>query len=191
MCGNFDVSWVIKVLSYGMTRTTMDQGSMCWSNGRMGRLQLNLPVTCAVYAREHDLLDIKGWKHFQNLAKQEKHFLRLVKQAKMKSYRQCPKYKFGYRIPKDYEEALKLDELNQNTKWEDANVSKVSQLKEYKCFIDAGIYGQDKPPDGHKKICAHLVFDVKHDGRHKACYVAGGHLTNVPNASVYSGVVSL
>jgi hypothetical protein len=35
------------------------------------------------------------------------------------------------------------------------------------------------------------VFDVKHDGCHKACYVAGGHLTNVPNASVYSGVVSL
>jgi hypothetical protein len=41
-------------------------------------------------------------------------FLRLVKQAKMKSYHQSPKYKFGYRIPKDYEEALKLDELNQN-----------------------------------------------------------------------------
>jgi hypothetical protein len=38
----FNVSWVIKVLSYGMTRTTMVQGSMCWSNGRMGRLRLNL-----------------------------------------------------------------------------------------------------------------------------------------------------
>jgi hypothetical protein len=35
------------------------------------------------------------------------------------------------------------------------------------------------------------VFDVKHDGRHKARYVAGGHLTDVPNESVYSGVVSL
>jgi hypothetical protein len=67
----------------------------------------------------------------------------------------------------------------------------MSQLKEYECFIDAGIYGRDKPPDGHKKIRAHLVFDVKHDGRHKACYVAGVHLTDVPNVSVYSGVVSL
>jgi hypothetical protein len=35
------------------------------------------------------------------------------------------------------------------------------------------------------------VFDVKHDGCHKARYVAGGHLTNVPNVSVYSRVVSL
>jgi hypothetical protein len=63
--------------------------------------------------------------------------------------------------------------------------------EEYECFIDAGIYGQDKPPDGHKKIRAHLVFDIKHDRRHKARYVAGGHLTNIPNVSVYSGVVSL
>jgi hypothetical protein len=109
----------------------------------------------------------------------------------MKSYRQSPKYKFGYRIPKDYEEALKLDELNQNTKWENATITEMSQLKEYVCFIDAGIYGRDKPPDGHKKIRAHLVFDIKHDGHHKACYVAGGHLTDVPNMSVYSVVVSL
>jgi hypothetical protein len=68
----------------------------------------------------------------------------------MKSYRQSLKYKFGYRIPKDYEEALKLDELNQNTKWEDATVTEMSQLKEYECSINAGIYGRDKPPAGHK-----------------------------------------
>jgi Reverse transcriptase (RNA-dependent DNA polymerase) len=32
------------------------------------------------------------------------------------------------------------------------------------------------------------VFDVKHDGRHKARLVADGHLTNVPIDSVYLGV---
>jgi hypothetical protein len=42
LCGDSNVSWVIKVLSYSMTRTTMVQGSMCWLNGRMGRLGLNL-----------------------------------------------------------------------------------------------------------------------------------------------------
>jgi hypothetical protein len=157
-----------------------------WENGEITTEPLSViaadnPVTCAVYAREHDLLDIEGWKCFQNLAKCKKHFLRLVKQAKMKSYRQSPKYKVGYRIPKDYEKALKLD----------ATITEMSQLKEYECFIDAGIYGQDKPPDGHKKICAHLVFDVNHEGCHKAHYVAGGHLTDIPNVSVYSGVVSL
>ena len=36
----------------------------------------------------------------------------------------------------------------------------------------------------------HLVFACKHDGRHKARLVAGGHLTADPVDSIYSGVVS-
>jgi hypothetical protein len=36
-----------------------------------------------------------------------------------------------------------------------------------------------------------MVYACKHDGRRKARCVAGGHLTDVPNESVYSGVVSL
>ena len=36
-----------------------------------------------------------------------------------------------------------------------------------------------------------MVYDIKHNGRHKARLVAGGHLTDVPMESVYSGVVSL
>ena len=36
-----------------------------------------------------------------------------------------------------------------------------------------------------------MVYDVKHDGHHKARYVAGGHLTDPNEESVYSGVVSL
>ena len=36
-----------------------------------------------------------------------------------------------------------------------------------------------------------MVYDVKHNGRHKARLVAGGHLTDVPMESVYSGVMSL
>ena len=37
----------------------------------------------------------------------------------------------------------------------------------------------------------HLVYAVKHDGRHKARLVADGHLTNIPLNSVYAGVVSI
>ena len=35
------------------------------------------------------------------------------------------------------------------------------------------------------------MFDIKHDGRHKARLVADGHLTDEPDDSVYSSVVSL
>jgi hypothetical protein len=36
-----------------------------------------------------------------------------------------------------------------------------------------------------------MIYDVKHDGRHKAQLVAGGHLTDPNTESVYSGVVLL
>ena len=62
-------------------------------------------------------------------------------------------------------------------------------MDEYSTFTDYGKEGS--PPPGYKKIRVHLVFDVKHDGRHKARLVADGHLTEVPVDSVYSGVVSL
>ena len=76
----------------------------------------------------------------------------------------------------------------------DAVVVEMSQLDEYNTFIDKGHKDDVDPsqilPD-FKKIRVHLVFDVKHDGRHKTRLVANGHLTDVPLDSVYSGVVSL
>jgi hypothetical protein len=36
-----------------------------------------------------------------------------------------------------------------------------------------------------------MIYDIKHDGRHKARLVADGHLTKTPIELVYSGVVSL
>ena len=42
-----------------------------------------------------------------------------------------------------------------------------------------------------RKIRVHLIFAVKHDGRHKAILVAGGDLTPDPIESIYSGVVSI
>jgi hypothetical protein len=60
---------------------------------------------------------------------------------------------------------------------------------EYQTFVDRGKGGQ--APAGYKKIRCHIIYDVKHDGRHKARLVAGGHLTDPNTESVYSGVVSL
>jgi len=83
---------------------------------------------------------------------------------------------------------MELDKLNGNTKWLDAIKLELIQLDEYHTFL---VKPKGFIPDGHKKIRCHLVFDVKHDGRYKARFVAGGHLTEVPVESVYSGVVTL
>jgi hypothetical protein len=86
-----------------------------------------------------------------------------------------------------------MNKLNDSIKrmWGDAKALELAQIDEYITFVDKGHHTKASPPNGFKKIRVHLVFDVKHDGRHKARLVADGHLTNIPIDSVYSGVVSL
>ena len=84
---------------------------------------------------------------------------------------------------------MHLDAKNKNSKWRDAKIIELEQINDYKSFKDLGY--KAPIPKGYKKIRVHMVYNVKHNGRHKARLVAGGHLTNIPIESIYSGVVSL
>ena len=85
---------------------------------------------------------------------------------------------------------MELDRCNGNTKWADAERTEINyQLFDYETYFDLGKGGI--APNCHKEICCHIMYDIKHDGHHKACLVAGGHLTDTPVESVYSSVVSL
>ncbi len=62
-----------------------------WENGEdtsepLTIIVANDPVTCAIYAKENDLLDLDGWKWFKGIARQDKKFLCMVDQAKLSSY---------------------------------------------------------------------------------------------------------
>ena len=57
------------------------------------------PVTCALYAKEKNLLHIDGWKRFRNLAKRDKTLTRAVMQSRIRQARGAKKYMFGYLIP--------------------------------------------------------------------------------------------
>jgi hypothetical protein len=113
----------------------------------------------------------------------------MINQARLVSIRRSVQYQYGYQIPRTPEEAMNLDKRNGNSLWKESMGLEIEQLQEYQTFRDlgSGVTG----PVGYKKIRCHFVFAVKHDGRHKARLVAGGHLTDVPLESVYSGVVSL
>ena len=167
-----------------------------WETGERTSIPLTIaieddPVTCAIYAKENGLLDTPGWKRLKKLARRQKRFDRIVKQAKLRSYNTSPVYKYGYEVPRNYQHAIRLDEQNGNHKWADATQLELDQIDEYSVFEDIGHKDKATSPAGFKRIRVHLVFDVKHDGRHKARLVANGNLTQVPLESVYSGVVSL
>ena len=70
------------------------------------------PVSCDIYATENSLLDKPRCKRFKSLAKREKKLLRLCNQAKLRSFRSLPKYKFRHEIPRNnnYDHAVNIDE---------------------------------------------------------------------------------
>jgi hypothetical protein len=142
------------------------------------------PVTCAIYAEEKGLLEQSGWRRFKRIASRTKKFQRMINQSKLKSIRRAPIYQFGFRVPRSHAEAMMLDRENGNTKWLDAETTELDQINEYRTFKDLG--KGSKAPEGYKRIRVHFVYAVKHDGRHKARLVAGGHLTEIPVESVYS-----
>ena len=171
-----------------------------WESGEITYEPLALiskddPITCAVYAKKHDLLDTTGWKHLKRYAKTSKRLIRAVKQFRICQVRASARYQHGFQVPKDYNDAMRLDKENGNTHWQDAMDLELTQIHEYKVFRDTGKAkfhnGKVVTPDGFQKIRVHFVYAVKHDGRFKARLVADGHLTKEPVESIYSGVVSL
>ena len=171
-----------------------------WESGEVTYEPLTLiskddPITCAVYTKKHDLLDTTGWKHLKRYAKTSKRLIRAVKQSRIRQVRASARYQHGFQVPKDYNDAMRLDKENGNTHWQDAMDLELTQIHEYKVFKDTGKAqfhnGKVVIPDGFQKIRVHFVYAVKHDGRFKARLVADGHLTKEPVESIYSGVVSL
>ena len=115
--------------------------------------------------------------------------LREINLAKLGKYRTRAKFKYGYEVPKDFKHAAEIDQRNGNTLWQDATKLKMESMEDYQVFKDTGMNAT--PPPDYKTIRVHLIYDVKHDGRHKGRLVADGHLTDIPDDSVYSSVVSL
>ena len=79
------------------------------------------PYTCAVYAKEHNLLNTPGWK-----------------KSKYRQVRASRKYKHGWEVPRDYTHAPQLDIHNGNNKWKEAIDLEIEQIKEYQVFTDVG-----------------------------------------------------
>jgi hypothetical protein len=75
-------------------------------------------------------------------------------------------------VPRSHLQALDIDKNNGNTKWQDAEATKMRQLLEYQTFVDKG--KGDESPIRYRRIRCHMIYDIKHDRKHKSRIVAGG-----------------
>ena len=95
---------------------------------------------------------------------------------------------YGIEIPRNYKHALELDKANGNKYQQTCTQPELESLQEYKVFINMG---RRKRSPGNKQNKIHLIYTVKHDGRHQARIVANRNMTDVSVDSVYSGIISL
>ena len=94
------------------------------------------------------MLHLEGWRQFRKLARREKKFTHLIKQAKLRSFRTAPWYKYGYQVPKDYNEAKQIDIKNGNTRWQDASDLEMGMMQAYEVFED---HNDREPPPPYIK----------------------------------------
>ena len=64
----------------------------------------------------------------KSIARRQPKLLHLTNQAKLRSFRLTPKYKYGYEIPRNYANAKEINLENGNTKWQDATSVEMEQL---------------------------------------------------------------
>ena len=110
--------------------------------------------------------------------------------SKVKSKYWSRTHKFGIRIPKTVEEAIRLDKENGDTLWWDAILKEMKNVRVAFEIYDGDI--NELTSKGYTKIDCHIIFDIKmgENFRRKARLVAGGHKTDTPSSITYSSVVS-
>ena len=110
-------------------------------------------------------------------------------QAKRRTKRAGQRIKYGVKVPRSHAEAMKFEENWSDKRWTAAVRKEFDEIYNFDSFKSLGLASETRIPQGFTKIKCHLVFDVKEDGRLKARFVAGGHMTGDNPDTYYSSVI--
>ena len=77
------------------------------------------------------------------------------------------------------EYARRIDELNNNTYWQDAYEKYIKAIMDLECFVFPPAGHHLKLGRGWQGITLHMIFDVKQDLNRKCKLVAGGYLVDM------------
>ena len=118
---------------------------------------------------------------------------RIISKVKAKYWRTTHKY--GVRLPKTVDKALKIDRDMGTQFWENAlnkemKKAKVAYTKVDECTPEQAQKNQVPELTGFQEISCHIVFDVKMNFTRKAHFVANGSTMETPVALCYPSVAS-
>jgi hypothetical protein len=95
----------------------------------------------------------------------------------------------GIEIPRTVQEAMSLDNKNQDSKWNDAIKKEIDGIQEHGTF--KFLEPDSDVPEGYQLAPLRMIFDVKSDLHRKARLVVGGHKVDASGHTSYSSVVQL
>jgi hypothetical protein len=156
-------------------------GTTSWE--RLADLKESNPVEVDEYAATKNLHDEPAfaWWVAHVLKKRNRIIAAVTKRYHKRTH------KFGIQVPKTWNEAVKLDEGNGNTLWQDSIRKDMNNV----CIAFKVLNGEEAIPPTYQEIRCHMIFDVKMEDSHrKARFVAGGHTTDAPHMMTYASVVS-
>jgi hypothetical protein len=167
-----------------------------WKDGSTEWIKLkdikdSYPVQIAEYATNNGISGEPAFNWWVHSVMKKKD--RIIAKVKSRYWRTT--HKFGIRLPKTVEEALRIDDETGTDFWRKAigrEMSKVKVAWRSNDKYSPSDVRQGKASDmiGFQEIKCHVIFDVKMDFTRKARFVAGGHMTDTPGSITYSSVVS-
>jgi hypothetical protein len=142
------------------------------------------PVEMAEYATENGLALEPAFRWWipHILKKRD----RIISRTKASYWTKTHKY--GFEVPKNYSDCVRIDSENKDTLWQDAVRKEMKTVRPAFEIHE----GEIKDLIGYQLIDVQFVFDIKlgEDFRRKARLVALGNRTKTPSTLTYSSVVS-
>lgn len=155
-------------------------GSTSWET--LAAMKEAFPIQVAKFAVDHNLQDKIAFKWWvPQVIKCHLHVIKAIKTHYTKKT-----HKYGIRFPKSVPEAYEIGKENGNDLWHQAIIKEMKNKALAFCFLEPG----ESPQVGSQWVPFHKIFDIKVDLTRKACFVAGGHVTDTPTQLTYSSVVT-
>jgi len=160
-----------------------------WKDGSCNWVSLkdvkdSYPIELMEYAVNHQIQDEPAFSWWIPFVKRKR--ASIISKAATKYWDRT--HKFGIEVPKSVKDAIRIDQSNGNTLWQDAIALEMKNVRiAFEVFE-----GDVSELKDHEHISGHLIFDIKlgENFRRKARYVADGYKTSTPSAVTYSSVTS-